>query len=117
MLKIVLLNKVIVAENRQRKTFSEPQIEQLAESIRARGLLHAPVVRENPDGSFTLVAGERRLRATNDLHSFGQLYTHNGVVIPDGMIPYTTLGQLSAGAAGARAAGRETGREALTQSS
>jgi DNA modification methylase len=94
MLKIVALNKIIVSENRQRKLFSETKIEQLAESIRARGLLHAPVVREKPDGSYTLVAGERRLRAVTSLSQLDLTFSCGGEPIPSGHIPVLPIGSL-----------------------
>jgi ParB family transcriptional regulator, chromosome partitioning protein len=46
-----------------RRTFDQAQLAELAESIRARGVLQPIVVRPLAGGSFELVAGERRLRA------------------------------------------------------
>jgi ParB family transcriptional regulator, chromosome partitioning protein len=46
-----------------RRTFGEARLAELAESIRARGVLQPIVVRPLAGGSFELVAGERRLRA------------------------------------------------------
>lgn len=46
-----------------RQHFDEESIEELADSIRARGLLQPIIVRREPDGGYTLIAGERRLRA------------------------------------------------------
>jgi ParB family chromosome partitioning protein len=46
-----------------RRTFDDARLAELAESIRARGLLQPIVVRPLAGGSFELVAGERRLRA------------------------------------------------------
>jgi ParB family chromosome partitioning protein len=46
-----------------RQHFDEQSIEELAESIRARGLLQPIIVRRERDGGYTLIAGERRLRA------------------------------------------------------
>jgi ParB family transcriptional regulator, chromosome partitioning protein len=46
-----------------RRTFDEARLAELAESIRARGVLQPIVVRPLAGGSFELVAGERRLRA------------------------------------------------------
>jgi ParB family chromosome partitioning protein len=46
-----------------RRTFGESALAELAESIRARGLLQPIVVRPLPGGRYELVAGERRLRA------------------------------------------------------
>lgn len=46
-----------------RQHFDEETIEELADSIRARGLLQPIIVRREKDGGYTLIAGERRLRA------------------------------------------------------
>ena len=46
-----------------RQHFDEGAIGELAESIRARGLLQPIIVRREKDGGYTLIAGERRLRA------------------------------------------------------
>src|SRR5215213_7837572 len=47
-----------------RQTFDEATLQELADSIRARGLLQPVVVRPLAGGRYQLVAGERRLRAT-----------------------------------------------------
>jgi ParB family chromosome partitioning protein len=46
-----------------RQRFDDARLAELAESIRARGVLQPVVVRPLPGGRFELVAGERRLRA------------------------------------------------------
>ncbi|MGH3101079.1 MAG: ParB/RepB/Spo0J family partition protein, partial [Thermoleophilia bacterium] len=46
-----------------RRSFDEDALAELAESIRARGVLQPIVVRALPGGHYELVAGERRLRA------------------------------------------------------
>ena len=46
-----------------RRSFDEGALAELAESIRARGVLQQVVVRALPGGHYELVAGERRLRA------------------------------------------------------
>jgi ParB family transcriptional regulator, chromosome partitioning protein len=47
-----------------RKDFDAAGLAELAESIRARGVLQPIVIRGIPGGRYELVAGERRLRAT-----------------------------------------------------
>tara|TARA_B100001989_G_scaffold219146_1_gene170985 strand:- start:29 stop:931 length:903 start_codon:yes stop_codon:yes gene_type:complete len=47
-----------------RKHFSATSLEQLAQSIKAQGLLQPIVVRVNQEGVYELIAGERRLRAS-----------------------------------------------------
>lgn len=49
-----------------RRHFDEQQIEELAASIRERGLIQPLVVRK-VNGSYELIAGERRLRAVTSL--------------------------------------------------
>lgn len=46
-----------------RREFIEDEIEALADSIRQTGILQPLLVRPEKGGSFTLIAGERRLRA------------------------------------------------------
>jgi ParB family chromosome partitioning protein len=46
-----------------RKAFTEPDLADLAQSIRSKGLLQPLIVRPARDGSYEIVAGERRWRA------------------------------------------------------
>lgn len=46
-----------------RRNFAEAQLEELAASIRERGLVQPLVVRPSPGGTYEIVAGERRWRA------------------------------------------------------
>ena len=46
-----------------RTVFSQPELEELAQSIRELGVLQPLTVRRNEGGTWELVAGERRLRA------------------------------------------------------
>lgn len=55
----------IKTENRIRKDFGN--IQELADDIRQNGLINPPVVIAETDGTFTLLAGERRLRAMKSL--------------------------------------------------
>ena len=49
--------------NQPRKIFDEEKLNDLSESIKEHGLLQPIVVIENEDSTYTLIAGERRLRA------------------------------------------------------
>ncbi len=49
--------------NNPRKLFAEADLEDLAKSIRQKGLLQPLVVRTRADGEYEIVAGERRWRA------------------------------------------------------
>ncbi|MFZ9595020.1 MAG: ParB/RepB/Spo0J family partition protein [Bdellovibrionia bacterium] len=46
-----------------RRDFEDQALEELAQSIRANGIIQPLVVRKLPKGGFELIAGERRLRA------------------------------------------------------
>lgn len=46
-----------------RRTFEPDALDELAASIREHGVLSPLLVRPAPDGAFTLISGERRLRA------------------------------------------------------
>jgi site-specific DNA-methyltransferase (adenine-specific) len=84
---------IIILPNRQRKTFDEALVRELAQDIaKPHGLLH-PIVLEN-DG-VTLVAGERRLRAMGLLISQGIRFNCAGKLVPENHVPFTTLGELS----------------------
>ena len=50
-----------------RREFAEPALQELADSIRASGLLQPIVVRAMPNGRHVLIAGERRWRAVQRL--------------------------------------------------
>src|SRR5215218_5913643 len=57
--------ELIVPNPRQpRREFDEDALVALSESIRSRGVLQPVVVRPLPGGTFELIAGERRLRAS-----------------------------------------------------
>lgn len=85
---------ITIPSDRQRKEFDPTALHELAETIRAKGLMHAPVMRETPQG-LTLVAGERRIRAIELLWQLGGTLRYNGTTITEGNLPYVTLGQLS----------------------
>lgn len=50
-----------------RRAFSPESIAELADSIRAQGLIQPIVVNESAEGGFELISGERRLRAVKQL--------------------------------------------------
>jgi len=87
-------SKIIVTPGRQRQEFDPQAMSELCEAITARGLMHPIVLRETPEG-MVLVAGERRWRAIRDMRMLGGQLKFNGTIVPDGEIPYVTLGQLT----------------------
>lgn len=56
-------NEILPNPNQPRKRFDYDELEGLAQSIRANGILQPLLVRSLDDGRYELVAGERRLRA------------------------------------------------------
>ena len=65
--------------NQPRKIFDEEKLHELSESIKEHGLLQPIVVIENTDGTFTLIAGERRLRA----HKLSNLEQIKAIVVDE----------------------------------
>lgn len=78
-MQTVLLERITVPPNRQRRNIAPAEVASLAESIRTKGLLHPPVVRLLDDDTYQLVAGERRLRAIESLK--GQAFDCNGQTV------------------------------------
>ena len=63
-LKHVPLSCILVNPYQPRREFKLEDLEELAESIRAVGILHPPLVRPLPiSNSYELISGERRFRA------------------------------------------------------
>lgn len=58
------LTQINLPPNQPRHYFDEIKLKELASSIRTHGILEPLLVRKLEDGSFELVAGERRLRAS-----------------------------------------------------
>lgn len=63
-LQEVDINSINVNPFQPRKSFSECELDELAESIRAVGIIHPPVVRLLDNGQYELISGERRFRAS-----------------------------------------------------
>ena len=57
------LDKIIPNRSQPRTIFRESELQELAQSLKETGLLQPIVVRRIGDGSYELVAGERRWRA------------------------------------------------------
>ena len=60
----VPVDKVTSNPYQPRKEFDEAALEELAQSIRQQGVITPITVRRMPDGTFQLIAGERRLKAS-----------------------------------------------------
>lgn len=91
-MKVYPIEAIRIPENRQRQEFEAEAMEKLRTSIEDRGLMHAPVVREDDSGPI-LVAGERRLRAIRDLFALGGTFTYNKRVYTN-TVPTVSLGEL-----------------------
>jgi DNA modification methylase len=88
------IKAIKIPPNRQRTEFDEGELRELSESIQARGLLHAIVLREDA-GNLFLVSGERRLRAIEDLWALGGQFKYDGFYVPEGTVPFNNLRELS----------------------
>jgi ParB family chromosome partitioning protein len=91
---MIPLNKLAPSKANVRKTAREAEIEELAASIAAHGMLQnltvAPVLGRdgNETGRFEVVAGGRRLRAL-------KLLAKRKVITKDQPIPCALIGELS----------------------
>ncbi|MBI5142451.1 MAG: ParB/RepB/Spo0J family partition protein [Nitrospirae bacterium] len=59
------IDRIIPSSLQPRKRFDEDSLRELADSIRENGIIQPPVVRRTGDGTFELIAGERRWRASH----------------------------------------------------
>src|SRR5262245_23339762 len=57
------IDQIVPNPHQPRKFFDDEKINELAGSIRDKGILHPLVVTRRQNGSYELVSGERRLRA------------------------------------------------------
>jgi ParB family chromosome partitioning protein len=58
------VDQIVANQYQPRRDFSEEALHELAESIKAHGIIQPLVVRRGEDGKLHLIAGERRLRAS-----------------------------------------------------
>src|SRR5688572_21094438 len=84
----------IIIEGRQRESIEPKPLEELKRSILSKGLLHAPVMSTEADGRYKLRAGERRLRAIQQLHEENHTIKFNGEAIPTDEIPFVLVTEL-----------------------
>ena len=93
MLTTLPVTSIRVAAARQRTSIDDANLSALCDSIRAVGLLHPLVIRATAEGP-TLVAGERRLRAIENLTLLGERVRFASQVLPEGCAPVVDLGSL-----------------------
>ena len=61
--QVLRLSMIEPNPNQPRRAFDEEKLAELADSIKANGLIQPIAVRKNGDGYYTIIAGERRWRA------------------------------------------------------
>ncbi len=61
--RLVPIEKLVANPEQPRRSFSQPQLEDLAKSIKAKGIIQPLIVRPKEGDKFEIVAGERRWRA------------------------------------------------------
>jgi ParB family chromosome partitioning protein len=59
----VPLDRITANPDQPRKHFDEEALRELADSIREHGVIEPPIVEDAGDGTWVLIAGERRVRA------------------------------------------------------
>jgi ParB family chromosome partitioning protein len=62
--RVVAVDQIHASSINPRKTFREDELNELAESIRQKGLVQPIIVRAQSSGGYEIVAGERRWRAS-----------------------------------------------------
>ncbi len=102
--QLISRDKIYIRPDRQRQEFEPEALNDLTEGLKQKGLFHAPVLRPPhadeldscPEGHLVLVAGERRLLAIDNLWCIGEQLKYNNEVVPEGFVPYSNLGDLTA---------------------
>jgi len=60
----VELSKIVANPDQPRRNFDEDTLTELADSIREHGVISPITLRKNDDGTYMIIAGERRFRAS-----------------------------------------------------
>lgn len=63
----IRVDRIVPNRWQPRRVFDQRKLEELAQTIASHGLMQPLVVRRRADGSYELIAGERRLRAIRDV--------------------------------------------------
>ena len=58
------LSAIVANPDQPRRTFDEEALQELADSIREHGVISPITLRDNGDGTYMIIAGERRFRAS-----------------------------------------------------
>lgn len=81
----------------EEKPVTEESVERLGRSILVYGLRFPPIVKQLPDGTYTLIAGERRARALCFLAQQRLSFMCFGERVPPGFIPVIATSDISLG--------------------
>lgn len=87
----VITTAQVTCDARQRKEIKQSELDLLKRSIAGKGLLHPIVLTSD----HALVAGERRLRAIEQLHTENVPFECNGEPVPQFCVPYLSIADLS----------------------
>ena len=60
----IALSAIVANPDQPRRTFDEDAMQELADSIREHGVISPITLRDNGDGTYMIIAGERRYRAS-----------------------------------------------------
>lgn len=92
-MRLIERSLIAVPPDRQRQSFSPMTLVELSNSIATVGLINPITVRQSTDG-LILVAGERRIRAIEDLWALGDTFTFEGRECPKGWLPCVEAGRI-----------------------
>lgn len=92
----VPVEAIVIKQNRQRQIFDPVALQELKNSIEDTGLMHPPVLRREGI-EWVLVAGERRLRAIQEIWELGGDFLCDGdrYTPTEALVPFVNLGDLS----------------------
>lgn len=85
---------IVISANRQRQEFNPEKHQELVNSIQDLGLMHAPVIRREA-GTAILVAGERRVKAMDEIWALGGMVKYQGEFYSEGCVPFTLITDLT----------------------
>ena len=60
----IALSAIVANPDQPRRSFDEEALQELADSIREHGVISPITLRDNGDGTYMIIAGERRFRAS-----------------------------------------------------
>ncbi len=93
-MRTILITDIVIPP-RQRESIEPQPLQELKGSILSKGLMHCPLLSQKPDGTFHLVAGERRLTAMKELHEDGHVFLYDKTEVPKGHIPFSIISDLT----------------------